>query len=241
MAPRHYLSSMPPRTRLPLFPLDAVLFPGAVLPLHIFEPRYREMVADCLAGDRQFGILPDPGSGRPDTGTVGCRAEIRDAQRLPDGRSNIIVVGRRRFMVRRYVPEHHAYLVALIDEFDDEPGTEPEPGEVRALRALYQRHTDLTRLLDATEAAEDPGADAMAEVDIESPAGVVDLSFRVAATLHTGPLKRRLLETRSTDERVRLLLQLLPALIGTAELAAVVHTRARSNGKGGHGGGSDSP
>ena len=226
---------MSPRARLPLFPLDVVLFPGAVLPLHIFEPRYREMLADCLATDRQFGVLPDPGAGRPDTGTVGCRAEIRDAQRLPDGRSNIVVVGQRRFMVRRYVPEHHAYLVALVDEFDDDAGTEPEPSEVEALRALYQRHTDLARLLDVAEAADEAESVAAAEVDTDSAAGVVDLSFRVAATLHTGPLKRRLLETRSTTERVHLLLQLLPALVGSAELAATVHTRARSNGKAGHG------
>lgn len=221
---------MPARTRLPLFPLDIVLFPGTVLPLHIFEPRYREMIADCMAGDRRFGILPDAaGAGRPDTGTVGCRGEIREAQRLPDGRSNIVVVGQKRFMVRRYVPEHHAYLVALVDEFEDEPGTEPEPNEVDALRALYQRHADLARLLDAAGAPDEPDSPS-------EPASPVELSFRVAATLHTGPLKRRLLETRSTSDRVHLLLQLLPALVATAEAAAVVHTRARSNGKGTHGG-----
>ena len=83
--------------RLPIFPLSVVLFPGTPLPLHIFEPRYRKMLADCLAGDRRFGITP---AGKddvmPEPGTVGCIAEVRVNQELPDGRSNVIVFARLR-------------------------------------------------------------------------------------------------------------------------------------------------
>ena len=86
--------------RLPVFPLAVVLFPGTPLPLHIFEPRYRRMLADCLAGDRRFGITPPGQAGEaPDPGMVGCIAEVRVNQQLPDGRSNIVVLGGERFVV----------------------------------------------------------------------------------------------------------------------------------------------
>src|SRR6266849_10942666 len=95
---------------LPIFPLPIVLFPGAPQPLHIFEPRYRQLVHDCLAGDRRFGVAyaaPDPAPGTPGTpgmpapgpGDVGCVAVIRSTQPLPDGRSNVLTVGERRFVL----------------------------------------------------------------------------------------------------------------------------------------------
>ncbi|HZE74649.1 MAG TPA: LON peptidase substrate-binding domain-containing protein, partial [Gemmatimonadales bacterium] len=89
---------MPPYP-LPLFPLNVVLFPGTPLPLHIFEPRYRQMLADCLVGDRRFGLV-QPGSEAetPDRGAVGCVAEIRANEQLPDGRANVLVVGGSRFV-----------------------------------------------------------------------------------------------------------------------------------------------
>ena len=86
--------------RLPIFPLGVVLFPGTPLPLHIFEPRYRQMLADCLAGDRRFGITPAGTDDElPEPGTVGCIAEVRVNQELPDGRSNIVVLGGERFVL----------------------------------------------------------------------------------------------------------------------------------------------
>src|SRR5258707_3640359 len=83
---------------LPIFPLPIVLFPGAPQPLHIFEPRYRQLLQDCLAGDQRFGIAyvaPDPSPGAdpvPLPGDVGCVALIRSNQPLPDGRANIETV-----------------------------------------------------------------------------------------------------------------------------------------------------
>ena len=110
-----------PAVRLPIFPLSVVLFPGTPLPLHIFEPRYRRMLADCLAADRKFGITP-PGAERetPDPGAVGCIAEVRVNQELPDGRSNIVVLGGSRFVVRRELSESVPYHVAAVELFDDE-------------------------------------------------------------------------------------------------------------------------
>ena len=124
-------------TRLALFPLNLVLFPGEPLPLHIFEPRYRELLADCMAGDQRFGITaaipPTPGS-------LGSVARIRAAQPLGDGRSNIVVLGERRFAVRTLLPEDHSYLVAAVEEFDDNPGTAPLPQERAQLQELAEEY-----------------------------------------------------------------------------------------------------
>src|SRR5512141_2676626 len=93
---------------LPLFPLpNVVLFPNVFLPLHIFEPRYREMVADTLAGDRFIGmVLLQPGNedqydGRPPIYEVGCAGLITHAEQLADGRYNIVLRGVEKFRVRR--------------------------------------------------------------------------------------------------------------------------------------------
>ena len=108
-----YLSRVPVYL-LPLFPLPLVLFPGAPLPLHIFEPRYRQMLADCMNGDSRFGIVFRP-EGMVDAdlepGRVGCVAEVDDAHTLPDGRSNIVVHGVRRFSLQRFVASPAPYYV----------------------------------------------------------------------------------------------------------------------------------
>src|SRR3979411_2731865 len=88
---------------LPIFPLPVVLFPGMPMPLHIFEPRYRKMLADISASDNLFGLSSfDSGSwdeeGQP-AGHIGCVAEITETQALPDGRSNVLAVGVVRYQV----------------------------------------------------------------------------------------------------------------------------------------------
>src|SRR3712207_3175982 len=124
--------------RLPIFPLPVVLFPGTPLPLHIFEPRYRRMLGDCLAGDRRFGITPAGSEDRmPDPGTVGCIAEIRVNQELPDGRSNVIVYGGERFVLTRPVTDPAPYFVAMVQTFEEEPGTEPQDDSAARVRELF--------------------------------------------------------------------------------------------------------
>src|SRR5262249_50645622 len=109
-----YIANVTTR-RLPLFPLPLVLFPGVPLPLHIFEPRYRIMLADCLEGDREFGIVfrPDGVAERDlPTGHVGCVAHVETTELLPDGRSNVIVRGTDRFVLDRYLDSARPYFMA---------------------------------------------------------------------------------------------------------------------------------
>jgi Lon protease-like protein len=210
-------------SRLPLFPLDVVLFPGTPLPLHIFEPRYRAMLADCLEADERFGLLPAGRDGSaPRPGTVGCIARIRAAHQLPDGRSNIVVVGEQRFLLRQGLAAETPYPVGLVDPFDDLAGAEVPSESLAALREVASTYLGaLEELGGAGDRA--PWAD-----DAEA------LTFQVAAAVDFEfEIKRRLLESRTASERVALLLELLPPLAHEAAARARVHARARGNGTGG--------
>jgi ATP-dependent Lon protease len=209
--------------RLPIFPLAVVLFPGTPLPLHIFEPRYRRMLADCLAGDRKFGITPT-GAEReqPDIGAVGCIAEVRVNQELPDGRSNIVVLGGSRFVVRQDLVEDLPYHVAAVEPFDDEPGTDPPAESVGRLREEFVRYHGVIRQLHD-----------LAPEDASLPEETKALSFYVSAGAECDlGVKQRLLAERSTARRVEALLLLLPILRSGAESGLRVHRRAHGNGRG---------
>jgi Lon protease-like protein len=91
---------------IPIFPLGLVLFPGAVVPLHLFEPRYRAMLMDVGTTTKRFGIIAPPnGTGEADlpAGRIGCVAEITSIEMLPDGRANILVEGCERFRFETYL------------------------------------------------------------------------------------------------------------------------------------------
>lgn len=210
--------------RLALFPLDVVLFPGTVVPLHIFEPRYRRLLADCLDADRRFGVVPAQSDGEaPPTGVIGSVALIQAAIPLADGRSNIVVLGDGRFMLRRYLGEDRPYLVGLVDAFEDEPAELDEAGvHVADLRRLGDRCAAALRVL--TDGTPTP--------DWSADAGM--LTFQVAGLLEADvTFKQQFLGIRSAVERVRLLLELLPPLADQLEARAVVHRRAGHNGRGG--------
>ncbi|MBA3895323.1 MAG: LON peptidase substrate-binding domain-containing protein [Gemmatimonadales bacterium] len=210
--------------RLPIFPLSVVLFPGTPLPLHIFEPRYRRMLADCLEGDRRFGITP---AGRDDAmpgpGTVGCVAEIRVNQELPDGRANVVVLGADRFVLTRALEDAAPYFVALVQPFDDEPGSEPPEESVGRLREVFAGYYALLRQLNDVEPE-----------DTTLPDEPRDLSFHVSAAIECDPgVKQRLLVERSTARRTEALLMLVPILTASVESALRLHRRAHTNGRGG--------
>jgi ATP-dependent Lon protease len=210
--------------RLPIFPLSAVLFPGTSLPLHIFEPRYKRMLADCLLGDRRFGLVPlDDGSEPPTPGCVGCVAEVRVNQELPDGRSNIVVLGGSRFTLAYLLDEPQPYLVGMVEPFEESTESSPTPEEVNRLRELFERYfSEMRELRDALP--EEPGF----------PGDATSLSFYIASeiTCDLG-VKRRLLTERSTSKRIKALILLLPLLTSAVETGLKVHRRAHTNGKGG--------
>jgi Lon protease-like protein len=124
---------------IPLFPLpNVVLFPNVHLPLHIFEPRYRELVGDSLDGDRIIGmVLLRPGwegdyEGRPPIYPIGCAGLITHAERLSDGRYNIVLRGLEKFRVRREDPGR-AYRIAEVETILEQT-SENDRGEIRTER-----------------------------------------------------------------------------------------------------------
>ena len=210
---------------LPLFPLPLVLFPGVPLPLHIFEPRYREMLADCLAADRRFGIVftPEDSSDAPDRGAVGCIAVIQNTESLADGRSNIIVVGEDRFAIARLVTGVRPYLLGEVVTYADlEESPEPLGSLARQLRAVFERVGRAARTL-----ADD--RDPLPTLP-EDPAA---LSFTIASLIDLDPEGRqRLLASRSPLARLRELDALLSPAVDMLESRAVIHARAKTNGHG---------
>lgn len=114
---------------LPLFPLNTVIFPSMVLPLHIFEERYKVMINNCLAQDKPFGLVliySGDEVGEPAIPhTVGTVARIANWEWLPDGRMNILTAGERRFRIVEYAKSDLPYLVGSIEYWDDEPAESP--------------------------------------------------------------------------------------------------------------------
>ncbi|HKW39628.1 MAG TPA: LON peptidase substrate-binding domain-containing protein [Gemmatimonadales bacterium] len=215
---------------LPIFPLPIVLFPGALQPLHIFEPRYRQLLQDCLAADRRFGIsylAPEQAAGAgavPSLGDVGCVAVIRTTDPLPDGRSNILTAGERRYVLRRWVAGARPYRVAEVEPFDDDPIDVAEAGTLAA--DVRDGFTRLARALAV-----------LTEIRHEEIALAADpalLSFQVAAALELdADAKRALQAIRSTSVRLRQLATALGPLAADAERRASVRQRAQGNGRGG--------
>lgn len=138
---------------VPLFPLGTVLMPGATLPLHVFEPRYRQLTIDLVTGavpNRQFGVIALREGFTPDYDgidglhRVGCTAELREAQRLPDGRFDIITRGARRFRLHELHTDTAPYLVGTVEWIPDsaaEPDSEQQMLFLSAAaRAAHRRY-----------------------------------------------------------------------------------------------------
>ncbi|HZN10064.1 MAG TPA: LON peptidase substrate-binding domain-containing protein [Blastocatellia bacterium] len=219
---------MPTRV-IPIFPLALVQFPGALTPLHIFEPRYRQLLRDVQAADQIFGITcrpedPDTGADAPPPGSVGCTVEVIAAQELPDGRSNILCVGGTRYRTRNYL-EGEPYLRAEIEIFEDDPAEEDPGPQAERAAGLFRR------VLAASKKLKEAGEEAEAP---ELPAEAQALSFIIAASLdiELGE-KQELLELTSTAERLRRVNELLADLATAYERRAQIHGLSRSNGHGG--------
>ena len=179
--------------RLPLFVLPTVLYPGTLMPLHVFEPRYRRMVANCLEGDRRFGLLFHDFDNEPSfhvrEGRVGCTAEIMHFQPLPDGRSLLLAQGCERFRVVDGIESDAPYHEALVEDFADVAHEAADLAQRRERTvALFRRV--LHRL--------HPGGTDLPELDLQG-----DVSFTLAAVIQIDPRwKQMLLELPTEGARL---------------------------------------
>jgi Lon protease-like protein len=187
---------------LPIFPLDLVLLPGVPLPLHIFEPRYREMIAECLERKKPFGVVRASSGGVAD---IGCTAEIMSVtKKYDDGRMDILTRGVERFEVI-HVNEDRAFLQAEISVVQDED----EPGKPAAqlVTQAVRLHAEIAKL-----AGTDPSGP-------DEHAG--NLSFLLAGSLPLDlDFKQNLLSTLSEAKRLEAVIGYLEAVLPGLRRAA---------------------
>ena len=178
--------------KIPLFPLDVVLFPGAALPLHIFEERYKEMVAGCIENQEPFGVVRAQSEG---LSVVGCTASIVTVlQRYADGRMDILCEGGNRFEIE-LLDTTRPYLQAEVDQFEDDGG-ESSRTDREQCAAL---HFEVMELIGLNE---DEAPRQNFSIDLDKP-----VSFALAWTLPVDlNFKQELLMTRSDAERTQKLL-----------------------------------
>jgi Lon protease-like protein len=200
-----------PEREFPLFPLGIVALPGELVPLHIFEERYKTMMNDCIEGEHEFGIvwLSDDGLRQ-----VGCAAKIeRVLERMDDGRMNILVRGTRPFRVLER-QAHLAYPAGVIDFVEDRhEQLDPEILDTArdAYAELVKRATD-----------REPDDQELGEMGAYAMAATVDFGLDA---------KQGLLDLRSENARLRLVTRLFKAAMKRLDLVDKAHERAQSNGK----------
>jgi len=201
------------RDWMPLFPLQAVLLPGAELPLHIFEDRYKEMIREVLTERIEFGVVLATEKGLLNTG---CTATIDKMLReYPDGRMDILTTGRRRFEILR-LNEDRSYLQGTIEFFDDDDSAPPATDARQQAIDAYNELQSLSSSGPLTAS------------DSEDP----QLSFRLARPVNDLGTRQALLATRSEAERMRQLASFLPGyLIRERRVQHVKHVAPRN----GHG------
>jgi Lon protease-like protein len=198
------------RERFPLFPLGLVLLPQELVPLHIFEERYKVMIAECLERDGKFGIVWLSDDGLRD---IGCTARIeRVIEQFDDGRMNILVEGDQPFRLLRRIEDlpFPAGDIELLEDFD--PSTDPELAE-----RARARYADLVE--KATE--EKPDLDEIEQLD----------AYGMAATVeHPPEAKQALLELRAENDRLRMVDEMFRTAIKRVAYAEEAAERAQTNG-----------
>jgi Lon protease-like protein len=195
----------------PLFPLGLVALPSELIPLHIFEQRYKAMMNECLRDEREFGILWLADDGLRE---IGCACEIAEViERMDDGRMNLVARGTRPFRVleRQGHLAYPAGVVEFLDDREDEIGADVSQAAHEAYADLVRRATD-----------RDPTAEELAELDAYAMAATVDFGLEA---------KQGLLDLRSENARLRLVTRLFRAAIKRLDFVDRAQERARSNGR----------
>ncbi len=185
---------------LPIFPLDLVLLPGTPLPLHIFEPRYKEMIAECLEQKKPFGVVRASDEGVAD---IGCTAEITSVtKKYDDGRMDILTRGVERFEVI-HVDDERAFLRAEITVVEDEP----ERATAQMVTQAVRLHAEIAKLAGANISGPDEHAG--------------NLSFLLAGSLPLDlDFKQTLLSTLSEAKRLEAVVGYLEAVLPGLRRAA---------------------
>ncbi len=196
---------------LPLFPLDVVLLPGTPLPLHIFEPRYREMISECLDRKTSFGVVRAKEEG---VAEIGCTAEIITvARKYPDGRLDIVTEGRERFEVMQ-VSQERSFLQAEVIYLQDEP----EKATAEEIAQAVKLQGEIIEL--AGSAPANPS-------EVEDP----HLSFSLVGPLPLDlDFKQTLLGMKSEGERMQAVISYFEAILPNLRRTVRVRQKAGGNG-----------
>jgi Lon protease-like protein len=207
--------TVPWQPRMPeigLFPLELVLLPTERVPLHIFEPRYKELIQECLDLGTEFGLLFEDEEGRREVGTRAGVVEV--LQVFEDGRMNVVVEGRERFRIVEQT-EGRRFATADVEPLVDGDDL-PSPEDVERAVAVFQR---------LAEAAE-------VEVDEPISESSPTLSFELAARVDFGlELRQEVLELTSERERLRKLAEIFERAVEAITVEREVRERAAGNGK----------
>ena len=194
-----------------LFPLGLVLLPSEQVPLHIFEPRYRELIGESLELGQPFGIVYADEDGLRQVGTLASVTEV--VERFDDGRLNIVVEGSSRFRLLE-LTEGRSFVTGRVEAVDDQHDP-AEPADIERALALF------TRLVELTSAELEPPA-------AETP----ELSFAIAGRFEfSAEIKQELLDESSERVRLARLCELLSIAAETVERQKEISNRAQSNGK----------
>ena len=198
-------------TLLPLFPLDAVLLPGAPLPLHVFEPRYKEMIGECLERKQPFGVIR---AKEDEVAEIGCTAEILNVvKKYEDGRMDIVTRGRQRFEVMQ-VRSERSFLQAEVFYLRDDPGAATREEISRALKL----HGEIMKL-------------AGSEPESASEVHEQELSFHLAGSLPLDlDFKQSLLGMKSELERLRAVITFFENIL--PNVRRTLHVRRKAGGNG---------
>jgi len=212
-------------TTLPIFPLPLVLLPNELVPLHIFEPRYRQMLKDIELKRNLFGIsLFEPKESfidMPPVGSIGCTAEIRESQTLPDERSNIVSIGVIRYRLLEYTDSGTPYLTANVEYFEDDAYTNDLDIVANDVFAIFERIAIAAFKLSGNRGQ-------FPEIPKTDPE---KFSFLVTAAFNLdNELKYELLSTTSTIERLERLRVILLQAVGQMEESAEIHIASQTNG-----------
>ena len=195
-----------------LFPLALVLAPTERVPLHIFEPRYKELIGECIAGAEPFGLLLEDDSGRRDIGTL---ADVREVVHVfDDGRMNILVEGRDRFRVTEWT-DGRSFPTAEVEPLEDEDDALPEATAAEEALVLFRQLADV------------------ADAEIEEPDGASgSIAFEIAAHVDFGTQpKQELIELRSERVRLQRLTELLEQALAAMTREREIRERAATNGR----------